>query len=340
MKRQAVLLPFDTDDRGNLIHTALPPEQHIPTAPDRDFWIGDAWGVTLTETPQQEADPLLDEPFEPGANTTPGEMFMSYQLHLYPPEWVDKILTAHAERGYTHFHLSPPRDRTDAASIQETVNLFKYVQSWGFFTSYWATGTPDAPRYKDKNWDGIKEIIEPFLRALIAAGEPEKTICLLGEELDSWNRPGPDGLDDIIAHAAPICRDADIPLWLHFTSNKPGWEGKAGQSIVDWWRWLATLGVRGCCWQSNAADSAALQSAHLWDTRKYLGEADSRLKVSAWELEGIRELYGQETEVQAARVAWEMICATRGSEAPNAPATAGSMNGPHWPDGRPFLMAA
>jgi hypothetical protein len=324
MQRQPSLLPFDGDDGGNQIHTTLPPEQIIPTKPDRDWWIGDAWGVTLTETP----------PLVPGCNTTPREMVMSYLLPRYPRVWQDKILTAHAERGYTHFLLDRATWQSAGYSDADAVDLFAYVQSWGFFTSYWATGSSDP---RDQNWDGIKPLIAPFLRALIAAGLAEKSICILGEELNSWNRPGPSGLDDIIDGAANICDLNNIPLWLHFTSNVPGWPGKPGESVEDWWSEMAG-GVRGCCWQSNAADSAALQSAHLWDTRWRVAVGDPQLKVCAFELKGNEQLYGRCDETCGSRTAWELVCATRGPQAPNAPAVAGSMNGPRFGKGNPLLM--
>jgi hypothetical protein len=332
-RRQPALPPFDQNDPGGLVHIVLPPEQQIPTAPDRDWWIGDAWGVTLEETP----------PFVPGANTTPREMIMSYLLPWYPRVWQDKILTAHAERGLTHFHLDRWNWQAAGLSDAQVVELFKYIQSWGFYTSWWATGSKDP---RDQNWQGIKHLIEPFLRLLIAADEPEKSICVVGEELNSWNKPGADGLDDIIVNVAAICNPVDLPLWLHFANNVPAWPGP-GVTFVDWWRWLAQpfarnqsgQKVRGCCWQGTPTDPAGTMSAHLWDTRKYLAAADAdRLRVCAFELRGDEQLYGRCDEAHGALTAWEMICATRNAPAPNAPPVAGSMNGPRFPDGRPFLL--
>lgn len=324
-KRQKPLPPFDENDPGGDVATTLPPEQHIPDGPDRDWWLGDAWGVTLDETP----------PYVPGANTTPREMTMSYQLHYYDRRWQDINLTAHAERNFSHFHLSGPgstaeqrADPTDAGNIQRTVDLFDYVQSWGFFTSYWE----GWGNLRDRNWSQVRHLVEPFLYALINANLASKSIIVLGKELDGYNAGGPD-LDGIIAAICAICNQADMPVWLHFNANKPGWPAP-GQDIVEWWRQWAGR-VKGICWQADPYEKTGTMAARFWDTRKYLGRADTRLLASAWELRGTAQLYGACTEECGALTAWELLCAPNKPDT-HYPAVAGSMNGPRYPDGRPF----
>lgn len=259
---------------------------------------------------------------------------MSFMMHLYDRPWQDIMLTANAERGYTHLHLSGPggtrenpTDPTDAAQIQKCVDFFTYCQSWGFYTSWWTGGAG-----RDKNWAATRPVIEPFLRALIDAGNPERNICIIGNELDGWNRPGPDGLDDIIAGVCAICNPADIPVWLHFNSNKPSWQPD-GMDPSTWWRqWVGR--VKGICWQADHYNAAGLMSARMWDTRKILGRADRSLLTSAWELRGLPQLFGTCTEEGGCLTAWEMICATNDNT--GLPAVAGSCNGTRYPDGRPL----
>ena len=129
--------PFDSNDPGGDVSTSLPPEQVIPPSPTIGWWRGDIGGVTLPDAP----------PMVPGGNSTPPTMTMSFLLPWYTqtqyggtPQ-VDKILTAHAQRGYTHFHLDQTNWQAAGLSIPQAVDLFKYIQSWGFYTSYWGLGT-------------------------------------------------------------------------------------------------------------------------------------------------------------------------------------------------------
>lgn len=329
MIRQKPLYPFDSNDpnRGD-VATTLPPEFIIPTKPNIDLWIGDAWGVTLKKAP----------PYVPGANTTPREMVMSYQTHFYDRPQQDIILTEHCERGLTHLHLSgpgstaeAPTDPTDSTNIRNTIDLFKYAISWGFYISYWE----GWQNLRDRNWSQIRYLVEPFLNAIAAAGIAEKVIIVLGKELDSYNRGGSAYLDDIIDNVCRICNDLGIKVWLHFNANKPGWPAP-GQNIIEWWsQWVNR--VKGITWQADPYSSAGEMGARMWDTRKYLGAASLSLLCSAWELRGTQQLYGQCSEECGARTAWEMLCAPNKSWT-HYPPVAGSMNGPRFPNGNPLLM--
>src|ERR1035437_4129238 len=180
--QQPILPPFDINDppgTGGDVHTTKPPELVIPSGPDRNFWRGDIGGVMLPTAP----------PWVDGANSTPPEMTMSFLLPKYVrfgTPAIDSFLTAHAIRNHSHFHL----DRGTAVNtlgLQGTLDLIAYIQSWGFYTSFWLCGTGDD---RSGGWPMLQPMIEPFLQALIAQGLADKAIALVGEELNTGCVPG------------------------------------------------------------------------------------------------------------------------------------------------------
>jgi hypothetical protein len=292
----------------NQVHTTLP--TGIPPNPTRNFWRHDPWGVTLKQTP----------PLVPGCNTTPREMVMSYQLPLYQQPWIDMILAEHAESGLSHFHF----DRgvaVNALGLQKALDLVAYVQSWGFYTSFWLCGTGDD---RSGGWPMLQPMIEPFLQGLIARGLADKSVMLVGEELNSGCVPGsgPNGLDRMIDAICAICNPIGIPVWLHFTANVPAWAAP-GQDDVAWIRQFVGR-LTGLCWQGNPDDTAGTMGAHLWDARWRWAQADPSFLVSAWELEGENLLYARVTREYAALRGTEMLCCPSGAPSPDAPMVAGA----------------
>lgn len=329
---QPSFLPFDADQGDGAVHTVLPPEQVIPRGYDIDFVRGDAWGVTLTETP----------PLVPGCNTTPPTMVMSYLLPWYWQNYnggkpfVDKILTAHALRNYSHFHLDRPTWLQAGLSDTQALDLIAYVQSWGFFTSFWAMGT-GMPGH---TWDDVGPWATPLIQGLMRRGLAAKTLYVVGEELNSYVVYGDQGLDNIVRQIGQLAAGSGMRIPLHFTSNYPGCYGGDVSGLQQWWQKLKGLGAWGMFWQGDPNDSVGAQGAHLWDSRKYLGAADPSLKVAAFELIGEAQLYGRFDEATGRRRGWELICCTRGDDNPrgaaNAPAIAGAGNGLSYPDGNPL----
>lgn len=324
--RQPSLVPplaFDQDDDDGKVHTTLPPEQVIPPTYDRDFWRFDPWGVTLDEAP----------PYVDGANTTPPEMVMSYFLPAYVQfgsKWVDKILTFHAQRNFSHFHFDQYTFEQFGFDAERAADLMLYAQSWGFFTSYWAK-RPASPTHGD-GYAQTQHLYMPFLNTLLAKGcaADGKLIYLVGEELNSGYTPGPNGLDDVINNVCAFLNPRDVPVWVHFTSNYPAFP--VDTDFTGWWRqWIGK--VKGLCWQADPSASAGLMGARLWDARKYIGAAWTGFKVPAWELRGEEQLYGHYTESQGALTGWEMLCCTR-DDTPY-PAVAGAAAA-RYPDGWPI----
>lgn len=323
----AIAPPFDANDAGGAVSTSLPPEQVIPPSPTMGWWRGDIAGVMVPNPP-----PTL----VPGGNSTPNNMIMSFQLPYYiQPQYggmayVDAILTAHAQRGYTHFHMDQATWQAAGMSVANMVSFFRYVQSWGFYTSYWAL---DSSALAVPNLAAAQPIIDPFLTALIAGSDPTKSVMVVGEELNSYTTPGSPGLDDIINHVCSLCNPVGMPVGLHFTSDYPSWQ--ASGTPDQWWSgWVGKVEFE--LWQGSWTDPAGTMAAHLWDTRRYCDTADGSsgaIKVVAFELMATAELYGQCTEQQCQLRSWEMICALRGAPNPNCQPVSGFGNGCVYPNG-------
>jgi hypothetical protein len=316
---------FDTSDSYGFVHTTQPPDLVIPSGPDRRFFRGDLGGVMLPTAP----------PFVPGANTTPPEMVMSFLLPWYQQPWIDTILMAHAERGYTHFLLDFYHCRKAGLSLQQTLDLIAYVQSWGFFTPIWLTGSNDD---RSHGWTSVQPIVEPLVRGLLNASSlTAGFIAFPGQELNTNCEPGPGKADAIIAAVCALCNPSDVDCWLHFSPNYPGYpmNPQPGQNfdvmMVEWiaqWRGR----IRGLAWQGDGSQSAGLMGAKMWDARRFWARAGytDYPCVVAFELMATDELYGHCTEAQGCLRGTEMVyCTSDGS----APPVAGYGNGARRADG-------
>lgn len=319
--QQPALPPFEASDPGGIVHTMLPFVP--PPNPTKDFHRGDAWGVTLPTAPE----------LVKGANTTPPTMVMSYLLPRYGATDRDAHLTGHAQRSYSHFHLDQWTWQDAGLSASQAVALMQYVQSWGFFTSFWGLGTSYGVNFG--SWADAAPYLQPILDALIASGPAtcEKTQLVIGGELNSCTSPA--GLLNIVLSLAPQCEDAGIDLWLHFTSNYVSWP-VPGQSPQEFWRSMRTLGVKGLKWQGDPADPAGTMGAHLWDARSEMAQADPSLLVCAFEYLGESQLFGAADEGHGRLRGLELCCCPTGAPTPNAPPVAGYGGGGSMPDGTPL----
>ncbi len=316
--------PFDVSNPGGDIHTTLPPEYVVPTTATRRLFVGNFAGVEL------HVDPA-DVPDVPGMNTTPRNRMMSFLLPWYDRRWTDIQLTEHCWRSLSHFHLDHWNAMAAGLSDPQFVDLMAYVQSWGFYTSFWGlVGRGDS-------WSQAKASLEPLVRDLVGRGPQvsSKAILLVGKELNT--ACSPDGLLDVVTNLMPICQDGDIDVWLHFTSNYPAWP-RGGQSQTQFWADMGGLGVVGLCWQGDPADThgrVGLMGAHLWDARKVAAP----LLVSAFE-SGVQteQLYDRCDEDDGRRIDWELNCCP--TDGHGQPPVAGGMGGFCDPDGSPILKAA
>ncbi len=307
------------------MHRTPPPDLVIPPGYTRTFWRGDLGGVMLPTAP----------PWVPGCNTTPPEMTMSFLLPKYQQfgvKQIDAFLTAHAERNYSHFHLD--RSQADDAGLSDTqfVDLIAYVQSWGFFTSCWLSGSRDD---RSRGWASIGPRITTFLDVLEARGQRvlDRFIALPGEELNNGCPPGPAGADAIIRGVCARTTPVGVPTWLHLTSNYADYppNPRTDASAVVWWQqWIGQL--QGLCWQADPNAPAGLMGAKLWDARRILGRADPAFLTVAFELRAEAQLYGRCTEEQGCLTGLELLyCDNDGL---GYPEVAGFGNGARSPEGR------
>jgi hypothetical protein len=301
---QPPLPPFEASDTWGVVHTTPPPELQIPAGALKDFFRGDLGGVTLAIAP----------PYVPGANTTPPEMTMSFLLPWYERHWIDVILRAHAERGYTHFTLDRWQADRAGFSLSQFANLVAYVQSWGFYTPIWLSGANDD---RTQGWRSVGPVISAALDALLTTPTvADNLIALPGEELNNGCPPGPEGADGIIFNVAGRCWHSGVPTWLHFTSNYPGYpppppDGNIDAALVTWWQQWEGL-VAGLCWQGNQNDSAGLMGAKMYDSRRILHRAGDFFKLVAFELLATNQLYGRATEEQGCLRSLEMLYCPQG----------------------------
>lgn len=214
------LPPFDT--AGNP-QTTLPANQIALPGPWASlWWRGNAFSVTI---------PGL--PWLPGltSSVNPERCLTWFLWHPLWADWVDTILTLHAERGYTHFTLSWVDARDFGLTIEQFVAICVRVRSWGFEVHVMFEAK-DGPA-TDQTWDSYWATnIAPVLQALIAANAIQHACP--GWEFDGWNIPG-GPTQTIIDGFAAICGPADVKLWMHFNAGKTAWFAD-GSNRFAWWQ--------------------------------------------------------------------------------------------------------
>jgi hypothetical protein len=350
-------LSFYLDPTGGDPHTTLPPEFQPPSGPIRNWFRGNFGGLTIDPAKL----PSTTIPIAPGANTTPSNCFMSFLLPEYKQfgtPWIDAQLFDAAEKGLTHWLLARGQFDSAGFSQQDMADLVDYVQSWGFYTPFWATGSGDS---RGGNYASVQNLIEPYLTTLLSSSKrADNLIYMPGEELNNGTTPGLAGLDDWLQKIGPRCRAQGVPVLLHLTSNYDCWPGgdnpayNGGGDQVGWWRWLKSLGISGLGWQGDFTEAFAgqigLMGAHAWDARNLLATADPSLLWVAFELTAEAQLLGlqfplpsyanwqalglpfPDPELSGDLVSYQVMCCPI---APGSPARGvdGYMNGGRMPDG-------
>jgi hypothetical protein len=320
--RQNVLPPFDESfPPDRIVHTVLPPEFIRPTKYDRLFHMGDFGGLCIPEDP----------PYVDGANTTPINMMMSFFLPYYKQfgmKWIDLYLKTAAEHDYSHIHLDRFNWEKAGFSNNDILDFFNYLISWGFYVSYWATGSQD----NRPNWDIVGPMCEPLVRSILNSSLlTERLIILPGEELNNGVPPGDLGLDSILDGFTKLCNPSSLPLYFHFTGNVRAWWNDQNQTESGWAQMWAPK-MQGQYWQGDFDNPAGVMGGHFWDSRNFWANIKSNFDVIAFELLAEGQLYGRFTEDYGCLRGYEMLCCTIAEGSP-AKQVMGFGNGGRMPDG-------
>ena len=283
---------FLNPDPGGIVHTTAPPEWQPPTTYNKRWWRGDIGGVMLPTAP----------PFVPGANTTPPEMTMSFLLPWYVQfgtKWVDAFLTAHAQRNYSHFLLD--RFNFDASGLgpNGALQLIKIVQSWGFYTPMWMTGSTDGS--SRATLAGYQRLVDPYMNLFTKdSNVMDKLIVLPGEELDNGIPPGSPGLDDILNYECNRCNPLGIDIYFHFTANHRTWYPNGTNEVAWAQQWINR--ITGQMWQgepyniTNNPPTLGNMQAQFWDSRSFWQSITPSFIMIAGEYAATPELFGQCSE--------------------------------------------
>ncbi len=184
------------------------PIVQIPSGPDRKFWRGDAWGVTVPGLPFVYA----------GSSIHP-ERALTWFFDRWTADWQTQILDAYRQRGYTHFTLSWPDSRvsggvdnagqTPAQFAATAVKVHTAIP----FVHVMLTSKDFDPA--NASADDRMAAVSPAIDALIAAGLTGDDLILgVGWELNAFNDP--QFLKDFIV--ALHAKYPQFDLYVHFTS--------------------------------------------------------------------------------------------------------------------------
>lgn len=318
---------FDQSDEYGLVHTTLPPEQVIPPRFTDPLWLrGDFNGVTLDLT-RWTAEEL---PFLVGANSTPLAMLMTPMLPLYSRYWQNACLTEHAERGYDDFCIShEPWNQEENGrvfSAAEMVAWCRYVKSWGFRTVLWHGGRPP-------------ETPNAYIHTLFDSGVVD--FWIHGKEVNS--QMSSEDFDASLA-AMDAYVGGRVPIGAHFSPDNGrnmGYPQSAPPYLTNWSPYDGRVHLMQ---QVHPYASAGLQGASMYYGRKRVnlgvhggdggeGPGAPNSRVIAFETSALAQLYGDLSETDGCRRAWELVCGPRND--PRVRPVSGSMNGLRQPNGSP-----
>ena len=346
---QAPLPPWDSSDRGGLVHTTPPPEFQPPAGYDPLFMRGDFNGITIpgaytftmgvgatmTSGPYQG----LVIPWKVGANSTPPTMLMSPMLPLYPRPVQDAWLTESALRDYSHVVIADgawnDTENGFASSPAQTSAWAAYVKSWGNYVVLWRR-------------QPVVSGSDPYFLACLAAGVVD--FYIPAEEIDT--KIEAEQLPPILTQALADCGKR-VPIGVHFTANplRNGDPMSAGGGYpLGFPRdtflaggatggWADVNGLVHLCLQSQQNNTAGTQGATLYYSRErvQLGTGDGGdgrpapdSRVFLFETMASKQLMGQCDEGYSCLRSLEMCYAPAG---PGMRMIDGSCNGLRNADG-------
>ena len=308
--------------------TTLPANQRqLPGPYDPEFWRGDAWGV-----------PVPGLPLLPGLTSAehPERCLTWFLGHPLWKDWIDLILTAHAECGFTHFTLGYA-DNRDACGLSDRQyrDLSAYVRSWGFDVHHHLGSKVFDPA--NQTWDGYwRDRLTPVL-ALLTAARAAQHVSFW--EWNLWNIPG-QVTEDVIAGVSALTKPFGVRQWMH-NGPEATWWGAAPDNRFTWWdRMAAGHGgpLTGLLYQIDCFSwNNGMRQARIRDTTDRQEDtvfASGAAKFVAWEVDAALMFSGdQPDQAHAAADAYLLLCT-------NGRAPVSGASGAWLPDGTPTLKAA
>jgi hypothetical protein len=295
------------------VHTRL--TQSIPASGTRRWWRGNAWGVTVPGLPAV-----------PGGATGPAQnRVLTWFLDRWTPEWQDRILRAHAERGYDRFVLSWPDSRDGAGQ-----SLDQYVETTRRVA---AAGLLPVHMLLSKVFDGVNpdpSRLDPVIDALLA--EDLIPLTSVGWELNLFNSP--EHLQRVIDHVDQRLADRSRNLlYVHFAPHYASWQpDRPGGNGGEFWR--PNIGkLTGLLYQCNPSWSVGMMQARINDVLVRLNAGGLwglpvDFDVVVWETIATLQFENQADEDRGDLVGYETLCA----QGPLP--VMGFGNGARYPDGR------
>lgn len=295
------------------VHTTLPSNQIIPKSPDKDWPLANWFSVVVTGLPWVD-----------GQSSEHPDMVLSYFLHKYNEEWQNKILIAHAERGYTHFMISWPDAADDGYSIDQFVKMAQLVKSYGFYVHVMLGSK--VHNTHDLYWHDLAPQITPILNSLITALAVDMVSLW---ETNLWNIPGAP-LQSIIQGIHDICAPNGVTQWVHF-STEVVWWGTTNR--VEWWNDQVGL-LRGILYQADVNWDMGTRQARFGDCLNNAGAAplfaNSTFYFAAAETDGMLVYTVPFSEDINDLHAYEQLCT------PGLAPVRGCCGG-RFPNGTPFI---
>lgn len=286
-------------------------------------------------------------PYVRGANTHVPERSLSWLIGRYGPEWFERFMFAHQERGLRHYATSvqdslaapgqdggtiPPGDGMTLDQYVEQARRIKH--DYGFcgisflLSKHWTTNSREATAQ-----DYI-DVAKPYVDALIAADAVD--ILVGAWESDLFMRDGP----PIIGYYQWLRDYAHArgkKVAIHFSTEKTSWfrdqdpRGRFGF-------WDDIRGVDYLFYQADPGWSAEDLQGHIADTlwqaasRSVGGHGQPWVNLVAYELEAMDQWNG----VRPNEYDGDLTCVVAMATKVPGVRVGGYGNGCRWIDGSPF----
>jgi hypothetical protein len=264
----------------NAIDPSTHYDQLLPWTPPqtRDFLRANAWSVTIRGLP-----------FVYGGSNEQPERCIQWFLPRWSRDWQQRILTAVAQRSYTHFVtiVSDVVNDQPNLSLGQFAEMLRFIRGSVPYVQVGLASKVYQPR--DMSVDQWKAYVDPILDAVL----PVCDEVVPAWEWDSFNIPG--GTDSpsvaVPKYIGQRAHAAGVSCWMHFLPHVTWW-GAAGTDCPDRFAYWSALGadVDGLQYQqipTNAAGTSVLPiseaQARLVDTLSQFGRQGNQHKLRHFE---------------------------------------------------------